>query len=261
MTFQVTSHEGSVIISFATSIDLNLIQPHRDLDVVPKEGSLIYSKADMPVKQKNKKNLRDEQSHIVSRVETEVVQCKKKKVETTSKQQMCQAQVFNDKNCQAEKSVNMWPKKPEKDMWSNGPAMLIQYKMTKKSNTVKQEYDKNCQSIRNVKSHDFDSQSKVRRCSDMKCQENKSVIMWPVKPKKDVWLKKCAMKLIGLAKDKNCQATIGDNTDSKSQVSRNSDNNCQEIKRPKKPRNVKWLVTNTDVWLPKQARLCSDKNC
>ena len=40
-TFQVVSHEGSVIISCATSIDLNLIQPHRDLDVVPGEGSLI----------------------------------------------------------------------------------------------------------------------------------------------------------------------------------------------------------------------------
>ena len=76
----------------------------------------------------------------MSRVETEVVLCKKKKVETKSKQQK-----FNDKNCQAEKSVNMQPKKPEKDMWSNGPAMLIQYKMTKKSNTVKQEDDKNCQ--------------------------------------------------------------------------------------------------------------------
>ena len=63
VTIQVTSHEDSVIISCATSIDLNLIEPHRDLDVVPEEGSLIYSKADIPVKQKNKKNSRDEQSH------------------------------------------------------------------------------------------------------------------------------------------------------------------------------------------------------
>ena len=51
VTFQVTSHEDSVIILCATSIDLNLIQPLRDLDVVPKEGSLIYSKADIPVQQ------------------------------------------------------------------------------------------------------------------------------------------------------------------------------------------------------------------
>ena len=49
-TFQVTSHEGSVIISCATSLELGLIQPHRGLDVVPEKGSLIYSKADMPAK-------------------------------------------------------------------------------------------------------------------------------------------------------------------------------------------------------------------
>ena len=109
-------------------------------------------------------------------------------------------------------------------------------------------------SIRNVKSHDLYSQSKVRRCSDKKCEENKSIIMWPVKPKKDVQLKKLAMKLIGLAKDKNCQATIGDNADSKSQVSKNSDKNCQEIKRPRKPRSVMQSVPKeTDVQLSKAA--------
>ena len=52
VTFQVTSHEGSVIISCVTSLELGLIQPHRGLDVVPEKGSLIYSKADLPVKQK-----------------------------------------------------------------------------------------------------------------------------------------------------------------------------------------------------------------
>ena len=59
-------------------------------------------------------------SHTVSRVqEKEVVQCKKKKVETKSKQQKCQAPspiVFNDKKSQAEKNVNMWPKKPQMDV-------------------------------------------------------------------------------------------------------------------------------------------------
>ena len=59
------------------------------------------------MKQKNKKNLRDEKSHIASRVVTEVVQCKKNKVEAKSKEQKCQAPVFNDKNCQAEETVNM----------------------------------------------------------------------------------------------------------------------------------------------------------
>ena len=55
VTFQVTNHEGSVIISCATSLKLGLIQPHRGLDVIPEKASLIYSKADFPVKQKNKK--------------------------------------------------------------------------------------------------------------------------------------------------------------------------------------------------------------
>ena len=63
VTFQVTSHEESVIISCATSLVLGLIQPHRDLDVIPDKGSLIYSKADLPVKQKymKKSNLQAEQ--------------------------------------------------------------------------------------------------------------------------------------------------------------------------------------------------------
>ena len=54
VTFHVTSHEGSVILSCATSIELGIIQPHTNLDEVPEEGNLIYSKADMPKKQRNK---------------------------------------------------------------------------------------------------------------------------------------------------------------------------------------------------------------
>ena len=54
LTFQVTSHEGSFILSCATSIELGLINVNSNLDEVPKEGSLIYSIADMPKKQKNK---------------------------------------------------------------------------------------------------------------------------------------------------------------------------------------------------------------
>ena len=50
VTFQVTSHEGSVIASCATNFEIGLIQLHRDLDVVPDSGNLIYSKADPPVK-------------------------------------------------------------------------------------------------------------------------------------------------------------------------------------------------------------------
>ena len=45
VTFHVTSREGSVIISCATSITLSLIHPHTKLDEMPEEGSLIYSKS------------------------------------------------------------------------------------------------------------------------------------------------------------------------------------------------------------------------
>ena len=48
----------------------------------------------------------------------------------------------------------MWPVKPKTEMQSKEPAMLIQYKMTKKSeksNKVPQEDDKNCQfTMKNV---------------------------------------------------------------------------------------------------------------
>ena len=174
VTFQVTSHEGSVIITCATSLELGLIQPHRNLDVVPEKGSLIYSKAAMPVKQKNKKSApvnklshsvksSKMQSHTVSKVEEkEVVRCINKKVETKSKQQKCQTPihtVFNNKKCQAERNVNMWPKKPKKDMQSNGSAMLIQHKMLQK-----QKDEKNCQE--NINRRPL--KSKV--CADRKCQ-------------------------------------------------------------------------------------------
>ena len=53
-------------------------------------------------------------------------------------------------------------------------------------------------------------------CQAEKCE--KSVVMWPVKSEEDVWLKKTAMKSIGL--NKNSKAIICENTDSKSQVSK-----------------------------------------
>ena len=72
------------------------------------------------------------------------------------------------------KVVNMWPKKTKKYLQSNGSAMLIQHKMLKK-----QEDDKNCQSIKNVKSKydDLDSQSTVLKCSEKMCQENENIDM------------------------------------------------------------------------------------
>ena len=99
---------------------------------------------------------------------------------------------------------------------------------------------------------------------DKNCQCEKSV-MCPVKPAKQSSFKK---KHIPLYKDKNHKATISykkqkkcEYTDSKSQVSRSSDKDCQEKKN-----SVMQSVTNADMWLPKPVpneyrRMCSDKNC
>ena len=54
--FQVVSHEGRVIVSCTTSIDLTLIQPHSELkDRVLDCSRLIYSCADDPGKHTYKK--------------------------------------------------------------------------------------------------------------------------------------------------------------------------------------------------------------
>ena len=96
--------------------------------------------------------------------------------------------------------------------------------------------------------------------------------MQPKKPAKDVQLKKptklqSSYKKKGLKymyEDKNCQDTMCEYDDYKSQstMKKCSDKNCQENRRPKKPRSHMWSVTKeTDMWLPKPARLCSDKHC
>ena len=122
------------------------------------------------------------------------------------------------KYCQAEK-CDMWPKKPIKDIWSNGQAMLIQHRMTKKSKKqVSQEDDKK-----------FTEYYESKMYTDKKCQADKncqtSVMrpkkpindMQPVKPQMDAWLKKPAKlqsyykkkdELKYVYEDKNCQNTI-----------------------------------------------------
>ena len=186
VTFQVTSHEGIVIISCATSLLLGLVQPYRDLDVIPDKGSLICSKGDLPVKQKYMKKAiyklsNNVNSSIVSKVEeTKVIQCMNKEVQTRSKQQQCQAPVFNDKKSQADENSNIWLKTPVKDMQSNGP--VIQHKISKKH--MPQEDDKNCKATISCKKQnkcgykDSESQSAVKYvCSEKNCQEN-------IRPKK-----------------------------------------------------------------------------
>ena len=57
VTFQVTSHEGSVLLSCETGLGLSLIQPHSNLDKIPDSASLICSNADHSMKRKSKKSV------------------------------------------------------------------------------------------------------------------------------------------------------------------------------------------------------------
>ena len=57
VTFHVTSHEGSVVLSCVTTLELTLIQPCNNLDHIPSSVSLISSKADHPRKNKFQKNM------------------------------------------------------------------------------------------------------------------------------------------------------------------------------------------------------------
>ena len=45
VTFFVASNEGSILISCANSLALNLIKPHHRLDHLPPEGNVISSNA------------------------------------------------------------------------------------------------------------------------------------------------------------------------------------------------------------------------
>ena len=58
VTFHITSHECSVVLSYATTLEESLIQPHNNLDHIPSNASLICSKADHPRKNKSQKNIR-----------------------------------------------------------------------------------------------------------------------------------------------------------------------------------------------------------
>ena len=163
-----------------------------------------------------------------------------------------------DKNCQTDKNVHIWPKKPTKDMWSNRPAAPIQNKMSMK-HVVAQD-GKNCQvNMRLMMSKMY---------SDKNCQEPN--LMQPVKP--PIYMQSVTRssnkKLVGSESDKNCQATIcykkqrkSEYDEFQSQSSMCSDRNCQEYI------NVQPVMPEMNVWLPKPVvlyqyrRQCNDKSC
>ena len=53
VTFYLTSHEGSVVLSCVTTLALGMIQPHPRLDYLPPRARLITSSADHPKKTKS----------------------------------------------------------------------------------------------------------------------------------------------------------------------------------------------------------------
>ena len=62
VTFYVTSHGGSVVLSCATSLVLSLIQPHTSLDHLSKGVNLISSSADHSMKNESQLNI-----HVLSK--------------------------------------------------------------------------------------------------------------------------------------------------------------------------------------------------
>ena len=104
VTFHVTSHEGSVIVSCVTILELSRIHPHTNLDELPEEGSLIYSKADMPKQMRNKKCEADKNN---------VKQSVTKEENTEDMQLPKPARLCRDKNCQSPRCYkNISPRRP-----------------------------------------------------------------------------------------------------------------------------------------------------
>ena len=131
VTFQVVNTEGSVFVSCATSISLNLIQIHSELNAsVPDCGQLIYSYADDPEKYKYKRL--KSSAHICDNasarevqppkgpkmVKTDAAQWKNSGVQENKKQR-CEAQ--DNIVCSGKKSQEtklMRAVKPPIHMWS-----------------------------------------------------------------------------------------------------------------------------------------------
>ena len=198
VTFHVTSHKGSVVLSCATTLDLCLLQPHSNLDSIPSSASLIKSKADYPRKKVPEKyvNIKAQEKYVfkqgtVSQIVTftrifSVNQCfLQEDKEEKSKQEgqanliyieddkNCQSTVCSDKNCQDNRFIHMWSMTKPNHMQLPKPAM--------KQSIYKKFHqdDKNCQSTKKYSSEECpvrpvcnvnDYQSAKPICYDKKCQ-------------------------------------------------------------------------------------------
>ena len=150
LTFQVTHHESSVIVSCATSIELGLIHPCKNLNVVPEEGSLIYNTADIPKKWRNKNcqavnvNMWPVKPQMDVQLRKHIPLYKDKKYEYNDFKSQCTKEdklLCYDKNCQEIKRS----RKPGNVMQSVTKEMHMQ---SAKPEIRRLCSDKNCQSTR-----------------------------------------------------------------------------------------------------------------
>ena len=112
ISFKLTSHEGSVVLSCETSLGLTLKHPHSNVDQIQDSASLICSNADHPMMRKSKKSVqvskqiqsmftRKEQVCTKSVSQKKYAnQCVVQEDQEETSLQECQANVMDDKNCQ-----------------------------------------------------------------------------------------------------------------------------------------------------------------
>ena len=234
ITFQVVHHEGSVIVSCATNLELGLIQLHSVFNKMnPDCGRLLYSEADHPNKYryqniKSSSSMSDNasaiavQSNVAPDVRaTEVIQCVIQMGQEKSKLMPFLAQevtVLQDRKCQKMKRVHMWPQETKSyKMQSRKPAIKCKKEHQKDQSVVlphnpatmvkKPGQTTQPKVLKNKNySNDNKSSSPVRKQEDDKnCQfrgiNEKS-------PKRTVCSDpKCQSAVKTVCSDKNCQET------------------------------------------------------
>ena len=136
ITFYDTSHEGSVVLSCKTSLSLNVIHPHSNLDQIPDCDSLICSNADHSMKKKSKKSAQRKY----------VNQCVLQENESLPSKQEYKADVYikDDKNCQ----INRRPLKSKIYEDKRCQDTMCENNDSKSQSTMKKYSDKNCQKIK-----------------------------------------------------------------------------------------------------------------
>ena len=174
VTFHVTSHECSVVISCV--ITLGWIQPHNNLHSIPSNASLISSNADHPMNNRSQKNIqvsqpgqkicssKEQPPRLLPSHEYTVSQCVEQEDPDKTSKWKCQAHVISlcsnknckstlcyDKNCQDTQCVHMWPVKPEVKSSHMQPVKPATKQSTyKKYGQVSLCDGKNCQSTKCV---------------------------------------------------------------------------------------------------------------